>query len=275
MKVYIAIAISILLLLGSLCSYLLLEFNKNEADEIIVKEIQWKKKEKESDSRPFSIPILLYHDIDGKGVYSLTKDNIRTHFQFLKDNNIKVIKLSELISRLENPVPFNDKVIVISFDDGFLSMFTKLLPLVKEFGYPITLFVYTNNIYLKANNNITWSHLRRMEEVGIDVECHSMSHIDMEELSSGNSPGIQKKLFDEIYLSKRIIELYMNKQVNYFAFPYGRYNLKLIDLCRFSGYKRAFSTAYRSNIITRDNYCLGRGHIKNNYSLDFIEEIIK
>jgi peptidoglycan/xylan/chitin deacetylase (PgdA/CDA1 family) len=275
MKVYTAIAISIFLLVASLGSYLLLDLNKNEADSVVGKEIQWKEKEKESKSRLSTVPVLLYHDIDGKGIYSLTKETLKNHFQFLKDNNIKVIKLSELIKRLENPAPFTEKVIVISFDDGFFSMYTKLLPMVKEFDYPIALFVYTDNIYTGANKNITWSKLKKIEEAGIDVECHSMSHADLEELSANMSETAQRKLFREIYLSKRVIELYLNKTVDYFAFPYGRYNLKLIDFCRFSGYKRVFSTAYRANIITRDNYCLGRGHIKNNYSLDFIKEIIE
>lgn len=275
MKLYIAIAIVILLLSASLCSYLLLDFNKNELDSITKKEIQWEIKGKEDNSRLSSIPILLYHDIDGKGIYSLTQDTLRTHFQFLKDNNIKVIRLSKLIERLEKPAPFEEKVIVISFDDGFLSVYTKLLPLVKEFGYPVTLFVYTDNIFTHANNNITWAKLRKMEEAGIEIECHSMSHTDLEELSEIKATSTKKKLFQELYLSKRILELYMRKPVNYFAFPYGRYNLKLIDLSRLSGYKRVFSTAYRTNLITRDNYCLGRGHIKKNYSLDFIEEIIK
>ncbi len=277
MKTYVVITIIILLLAISLSSYYLLDFNKNEADTITGKEIQWEIKKSELNSRFTSIPVLLYHDIDGKGVYSHTLDALRTHFQFLKDNNIRVIRLSELIERLQQPVPFKDKVIVISFDDGFLSMYSKLLPLVNEFGYPITLFVYTDNIFTKADNNITWAYLRKMEKSGIDVQCHSMSHIDLEELSAKKSLAAseKRKLFKEIYLSKRIIELYLNKTINYFAYPYGRYNLKLIDLCRFSGYNRVFSTAYRTNIITRDNYCLGRGHLKNNYSIDFIKEIMK
>ncbi len=274
MKVYTAIAISIFLLTASLASYLLLDLNKNEADSVTGKEIRWKEKERESRSRFVSVPIMLYHDIDGKGVYSLTKDTLRIHFRYLKENNIKVIKLSDLIKRLENPAPFNEKVIVISFDDGFFSMYTKLLPMVKEFGYPITLFVYTDNIYTGSAKNITWSKLKKIERAGIDVECHSMSHADLEMLSADISESTRRKLFREIYLSKKILELYLNKTVDYFAFPYGRYNLKLIDFCRYSGYKRVFSTAYRANIITRDNYCLGRGHIKNNYSLDFIKEII-
>jgi peptidoglycan/xylan/chitin deacetylase (PgdA/CDA1 family) len=283
MKIYTVIIIIFLLLAISLGSYYLLDFNKNEASYITAKEVQWEIKNKEPNSRMTSVPILLYHDIDGKGVYSHTHNALRIHFQFLKDNNIRVIRMSELIKRLQQPVPFTDKVIVISFDDGFLSMYLKLLPLVKEFGYPVTLFVYTDNIFTKSNNNITWLKLKKMEESGIDVQCHSMSHIDLEQLSEKSKGNVQstaessirKRLFQEIYLSKRIIELYLNKSVDYFAYPYGRYNLKLIDFCRFAGYDRVFSTAYRSNIITRDNYCLGRGHLKNTYSIDFIKEIME
>jgi peptidoglycan/xylan/chitin deacetylase (PgdA/CDA1 family) len=282
MKIYTVIIIIVILLAISLSSYYLLDFNKNEASSIIAKELRWDIKKTETNSRLTTIPILLYHDIDGKGVYSLTLHDLRMHFQFLKDNAIKVIRMSELIERMKRPVPFTDKVIVVSFDDGFLSMYLKLLPLVKEFGYPVTLFVYTENIFTKSSKNITWEKLKMMEKSGIDVQCHSMSHADLEELSerpdrtrSSSNSSLRRKLFHEIYLSKRVIELYMDKDVDYFAYPYGRYNLKLIDFCRLAGYYRVFSTAYRSNIITRDNYCLGRGHLKNNYSIDFIKEIMQ
>ncbi len=275
MKIYIIIIISFLLLLLSLSSFYLLDFKKDHFYAVTEKEIQWETKEKEQISRFSSVPILLYHDIDGKGDYSLTQEKLRSQFQFIKENHIKVIRLKDLITRLSSPDPFNERVLVISFDDGFLSMYTKLLPLVKEFNYPITLFIYTNNIFTKANNNITWDQLKKMEEYGIEVECHSMSHIDLEKLSAEDSPEIRKKMFNEIYMSKRILELYLDKKINYFAFPYGRYNLQLIELCRLADYDRIFSTAYRKHIITRDNYCIGRGHIKNNYSLDTIKQLIE
>lgn len=275
MRIYALIILSVFILLIPLSLFLLVYPDENEISPVIESEITWEIKKKESRSRLSSVPILLYHDIDGKGIYSLPLETLRSHFQYIKDNNIKVIKLSELIERLSEPAPFSEKVLAISFDDGFLSMYTRLLPLVKEFGFPISLFVYTNNVFTKAENNITWAQLREMEEYGIEVECHSMSHIDIDEISAENSGYIKRKLFKEIYLSKRIIELYMDKTVNYFAFPYGRYNLKLIEMCRLADYKRVFSTEYRKHIITRDNYCLGRGHIKKNYSLSLIEQFIQ
>ena len=63
--------------------------------------------------------------------------------------------------------------------------------------------------------------------------------------------------------------------MDFFAFPYGRYNLKLIDLCMLAGYRRVFSTDYGSNIITRDNYSLSRQHVKRGFTLQFIERFLR
>lgn len=275
MKAYLLVTLSICLFIVTLSSYYLLGLNKSETETVIAQVAEWKIKDKEIRSRLLSAPILLYHNIDGGGIYSISEDVLRSHFQLLKDRNIKVIRLSKLTAMLAQPEPFNDKVVVITFDDGFLSMYTKLLPLVREFGYPISLFVYTDNVYSRAKRSITWKNLREMEDSGIEIECHSMSHADLEVLSKENTANSKRRLFKEIYLSKRILELYMQKKIRYFAFPFGRYDLNLIKMCRFSGYSRVFSTDYGSNIITRNNYCLRRGHIKRNYSLEFIEQKVK
>lgn len=272
MKLHTITIILIFIIISAISLYLLIP-ETGKIENVTEKNTEWIIKEKEIKSRLLSVPILLYHDIDSKGPYSINHDMIKSQFQLLKDNNIKVIPLSELINSLLNPRPFDQKTISITFDDGFLSMYTKLLPTVKEYEYPVTIFVYTDNIYNKGVKNITWNRLRKMQKQGIEIECHSISHDDLTILSEKETISSRKKLFEEIYLSKRIIELYLHKKIRYFAFPYGRYNLDLLNMCRFSGYERVFSTDYRSHIITRDNYCLGRGHIKNNYSLEFIKKI--
>jgi hypothetical protein len=102
----------------------------------------WLHKDKEVKSRLLAIPILLYHNIDGKGPFSIDAATLREHFQLIRDRGIRVIPLRELVQRLEHPAPYTDRVIVITFDDGYGSMHSSLLPLVREFGYPVTLFVY-------------------------------------------------------------------------------------------------------------------------------------
>ena len=237
--------------------------------------LDWRYKQTEITSRLLAIPILLYHNINGKGPFSIDAGALRKQFQLIKNRGIRVISLQELITRLERPVPYKEKVAIITFDDGYLSMYSLLLPLMQEFQYPISLFVYCDVISQRSSKGLTWDLLRKMERSGMDIQAHSISHVDLTQLSRKNDLSSRKKLFEEIYLSKKVIELYMRKKVNFFAFPYGRYDRAIVDMALNAGYKRVFSTDYGSNVITRDNFCLRRNHIKSSYSLQYIYNLIK
>jgi len=89
------------------------------------------------------------------------------------------------------------RTVAISFDDGFQSMYTKLLPLSREFNYPITLFVYTDNVYSRAEKSITWRRLRELDAGGVTVESHTISHADLVRLYARNTQESRKKIFDE------------------------------------------------------------------------------
>ena len=238
-------------------------------------EVHWKVKEKEVVSRLLAVPILLYHNIDGKGPFSIELEVLRRQFQLIRDRNIKVIPLKKLVERLEDPKPYREKVLVITFDDGYGSMYEKLLPLAEEFGYPITLFVYTDFITERGKKSLTWKKLGEMDRSLIDIQCHTISHTDLTKLTETGDEAARQKLYNEMVVSRHIIEQRLGKKIDYFAFPFGRYNLEILSLSRDAGYSRVFSTDYGSNVITRDNFCLRRHHIKKNYSLEYFDRLIQ
>jgi peptidoglycan/xylan/chitin deacetylase (PgdA/CDA1 family) len=267
------ITILIVSLLASACiSFLLYLDDDNMSDSA---GLDWKYKGRERNSRLLAVPILLYHNINGRGPFSIRAAALREHFQLIKDRGIRVISLKELERRLGNPVPSDERGVTITFDDGYYSMYSLLAPLVREYKYPVTLFIHCDAIVHASSKVLTWDRLRMMEGQGLDIQAHSLSHIDLTKLSRKNDPDSRRRLFEEIYLSKRIMELYMHKKIKYFAFPYGRYDFTLIEMTFNAGYSRAFSTDYGSNIITRDNFCLRRSHIKSGYSLQHIDDLIK
>ncbi len=235
----------------------------------------WQVKREEIKSRLLSIPILLYHNIDGKGAFSIDSGNLEHQFELIRERGIRVISLDELINRIEEPAPFKEKTIVLTFDDGYYSMFSRLLPLAREFHFPVTLFVYTDFIYTRADTSLTWELVRKLDREGVNIQSHTISHADLAALAREDSPETDRKLYEEMYLSKRILELYLERDVSYFAFPYGRYNLDLVELANYAGYRRVFSTDYGSNIVTRDNYCLRRHHIKKDYSMSYFDRLIR
>ncbi|MGL4370998.1 MAG: polysaccharide deacetylase family protein, partial [Spirochaetota bacterium] len=67
----------------------------------------------------------------------------------------------------------------------------------------------------------------------------------------------------------------MGKPVEFLAFPYGKYDLDCVQYAMNAGYTHVFTTDYGSNVVTRNNYCLRRHHIKRNYSINMIKEIIQ
>lgn len=267
----IGIAISILII--ALAATLVLYFQGTAS--MVTGQASWRFKDKEAVSRLQAVPILLYHNIDGAGPFSISSETLRTHFQHFKDTGVRVIALKELVRRLEHPEPFSGRTIVITFDDGYPSMHSILLPIAREFGYPITLFVHTENIGKKAGQGLTWDKIRELDRSGIDIQCHSISHADLQRLSSRNTPESRHKLYEEIVVSRKIFDLYLGKDMEFFAFPYGRYDLAVLDMCQKAGYRRVFSTDYGSNVLTRDNFCLRRHHIKRSYTLEFIDQIIR
>jgi peptidoglycan/xylan/chitin deacetylase (PgdA/CDA1 family) len=68
--------------------------------------------------------------------------------QTLKDNGITVIPMADFLAwrRGEKGIP--EKAAIISIDDGYLSGYTVAWPILKKFGYPFTMFIYTD--YIKS-----------------------------------------------------------------------------------------------------------------------------
>ena len=235
----------------------------------LVREWITERKTGETITRLNTAPILLYHDIGDRGLYSIPYDTLREHFELFRKKNIRVISLEELARSIETGSSFEEKVIVITFDDGYRSHHRKLIPLVREFGYPVTLFLYTDVI---NRGILSWNQVREIQEAGIDVQAHSVSHADLTSFDIKENP---RRIFEELYISKKLIELHLQKPVDFFAYPYGRYNLQTVEYARLAGYRRTFTTDYGPNIVTRDNFNIRRHHIKSSFDLDYIENLIK
>lgn len=242
--------------------------------------MNWEKNEAAEYDRLSSVPVLLYHNIveddrPVKSQFAVKKSALLRHFQIIEEQGIKIIPLSELTRGSVTKASDRGKSVVITFDDDYFSMYRILLPIVKEYKCPVTLFVYTDGISNPGKGGLDWKMLREMDKNGIDIQCHSISHKDLSAVEINVTYSSGKTLYEELYISKAVMEKNLGKSISYFAFPYGRYSLELLEFAKYAGYEKVFSTDYGPNIITRDNFCLRRHHIKNSYSDEFFISIIK
>jgi len=217
------------------------------------------------------IPVILYHNIDGVGPFSVTSRQLEEHFKFFKDNDVTIISLAGLRDLLTRGVAPQKKYAVLSFDDGYPAMKSKLLPIAKKYGYPVSLFIYIDYIGEKGGRLLTWDDLRMLDAEGLQIESHTMSHADLLKTQATGNPVA---LYREIYLSKRIIELMLDRSIDHFAFPYGSYNRQTLQLADAAGYERLYTTEFGANISSNNNVIIKRHHVKNNYTLASLRKIL-
>ena len=110
----------------------------------------------------------------------------------------------------------------LTFDDGLSSHVKLAAPILTARGLPGTFFVTIGNVGIPYGGN--WSDWQNISDRGHEIGCHTITHPDLTTCSPS-------KLFDEVVLSKRIIEENItDMRCESFNYPMGRYNSTVLDL---------------------------------------------
>lgn len=142
------------------------------------------------------------------------------------------IPLSEVANCLRRGQPFPDKSIVITFDDGYQSVYEKAFPVFQKFKMSATVFLTVGNPgtasarrlpSLQGRPMLSWMEISEMSRHGITFGAHTLTHPDLTSL-----PFCQAEA--EILQSKEIIEDRLNSPVTCFAYPFGRWNRSLREI---------------------------------------------
>ncbi len=212
-----------------------------------------------------SVPVLNYHRFGPSVTDSMTVTTpvFEAQLKWLKDNGYTVIPLRTLVNYLkgEGPPP-PPKSVVITADDGHKTVYTEMLPLVRKYGIPVTLFIYPSAIS-NASYALTWEQLKELHQTGLfDIQSHT--------LWSPNFKRDKKKLSPEAYnqfvegqlkKSKTILEKKLGGTVDLLAWPFGIYDDYLEKEAAKTGYVAAFSIDRRhvntsENIMSQPRYLM-------------------
>ena len=117
---------------------------------------------------------------------------------------------------LPTETPTNSKYVIINFDDSHQSDYTYAKPILDKYGFKATFFEVCNWIeagYHNKDKSITWEQIAQLEQDGMDIEAHTMTHADLNYRS-------QADLDYEIGQSKQCLENHgFNPTI--FAYPIG------------------------------------------------------
>jgi len=215
-----------------------------------------------------TVPVLLYHRIENSKASSMvvTTKNFKQQMQFLKDNDYHVISMDQLLDYLELKTSLPPKSVVITFDDGWSSVYKNAYPILKSYGYPATVFLYTD--FIGGGKALKWEQVKELSKNGFDMQCHSQSHRNLSK-SKGESDFKEyfNNLHEEITGASEIISKRINKKVDLFAYPYGIVNSPTLAILEKNGYRAAFTVKRGGNPNFSNKYTIKRSMIYGNFSL--------
>ncbi len=176
------------------------------------------------------ISVLLYHRFDENSFPTTTTSSAQFEQQmaYLKSHGYTVLTMDQLADCVEGRRSIPEKGVVITIDDGFISEYNKAVPILRKYGYPFCIFVFTHAIGLK--NYMSWGQLKQLESWGGGVGCHTYSHPRLINLP-------EKSIEQEIMGPKHSMEENLGHKVKYFAYPYGLYDDTVRAVAKRAGFR--------------------------------------
>ena len=201
----------------------------------------------------------------------------------LQDRQISVIKMQDFFAwkRGEKTIPPHSAVITI--DDGYKSGYEVAWPILKKYGYPVTMFIYTEGIKpgrYSGGESMSWEQLAEMRDAGVDIQAHSVTHQDLRKppydrlakrrlAQSEYEPWLE----NEVAGSKQTIEQKLGVKVNCFAVPYGFYNEHVKEVAMKAGFEALFTVYGQKLTYGSPLDSLGRYMIEANKPKVFAEAV--
>ena len=186
----------------------------------------------------YATPILMYHSLDKGRVETYAAVDLevfRKQMEFIKARDCKVVLLSEYCRLLKDGEPIPRNLVVITFDDGYKDNL-KIAEVLKEFGYPVTIFVIAKEIgedgFLSRKDIVS---LLADKEVKVNIGSHTLTHAylpDQERLAMKREISQSKSLLEEIF----------SQDVEVFSYPIGGFTKEALSDVEEAGYLCACAT---------------------------------
>lgn len=199
------------------------------------------------------VPILMYHDVSYLGYgYSKTPEIFKRQMQELKNAGFQTVFFSQVIDYVEKGIPLPAKPIVITFDDGYMTNYTYVLPILQELDMKAEISIIGNAI-VYANWGMNWKEVREMQASGlVSFQSHTKSlHGDYS--AEGGRKGVlrapNESWADYAQLLKQDTENILNlmeqesvKKPQVFTYPMGKFNNMAEGVMQRMGFQASITT---------------------------------
>lgn len=217
-----------------------------------------------------TVPILCYHRLGaGASKMIVTPANFEAQMAWLVRNGYRVVRLADVAGFLAGQKPLPQRAVVLTFDDGYESFHRHAFPVLKRYGLPATVFVYTD--FLGGGDALTWAQMQEVLASGlVDVQSHSKSHRNLIDRLPGETEERYRANLDaEMRVPRELLERRLAPlKVRHLAYPFGDADEAVLDSAARHGFELAATVVPGGNPFFAQPLMLRRTMIFGDMNLE-------
>lgn len=223
--------------------------------------------------------VLTYHSV-GPTPLAVSTNAFREQMAWLK-THAAVVPLDRLIEG-NWPKSSSGLVCSITFDDGYASVYRHAYPVLKDFGFPATVYLVAGAMAVETPHSsndfdglypdeemMLWRETKELQAQGIRMGSHLVAHKDLTSLDTATAD-------EELLRSKQLIEERLGEECSSFCYPWGRHDDKSVEAVRRAGYRNAvvaIQGRWKGN--GSDCYRIPRADVRRDYTIDDFAAVVK
>ena len=209
------------------------------------------------------VTVLGYHDFSKTRKATemlLPTATFRKQMEAIRDLGLNVISMQDFMAWKRGEQKIKDKSVVITIDDGWKSVYTDAYPILKEFKYPFTVFLYKNYVGGGASA-LTKTMIREMMEHGCSIGSHSVSHpypSSVKQMRAKGANTYAGYLRKQMANSKMFLDENFRINVKTYAYPGGFVTGEMLPVATEVGYEFLFTVIPGKTTMTTSNFTIPR-----------------
>lgn len=209
-----------------------------------------------------AVPIFAYHRFASTVRDSMTvrEATFAAHLDVLADLGCNVISLRSLVDhRMGTAAALPAKAVVITADDGHISQFEIMAPMLAEKKLCATFFIYPSAIS-NAKYAMTWPQLQALAlRSQWEFGSHTCWHPNLIREQRHMSPQAYLRLVDEqLGRSRAILSNRLTRPIDWLSWPFGLADTLLCERAKAIGYQATVGLGNRASTSQDSRHALPR-----------------
>ena len=216
------------------------------------------------DQKPNEFTILSYHEIADKSqtldsTYAVTPQNFDQQMHWLMDNGYHFIGVDDILKYRKRGKALPDKAVLITFDDGYQSVYANAYPILKKYKIPSVIALVGSWLLKEDKVDFSGHMIPRSEFLSqkeikemvgsglVEIASHSYaSHKGVQGNPQGNlqpamrtrqwlceqhayedEKSYEKRIHDDLLENNTFLKQYTGQKPRVIVWPYGHYNIEV------------------------------------------------